>query len=108
MSGVPGNTTEAALSGMDIEDMSEWICETCVNYPPSSLSGKPCCTCDPDDPLLNCYQRKEPDFDLDLFIECAKRYGAEVSKCKPGSGGVYVDGKKITAKELFNETELLS
>lgn len=34
-------------------------CETCVYYLPSSLDGKPCCICDPNDPLLNCYQEKE-------------------------------------------------
>lgn len=34
-------------------------CETCICYPPSSLDGKPCCVCDPSDPLLNCYQEKE-------------------------------------------------
>lgn len=38
---------------------SDWICESCVNYPPSSCDGKPCCACDPDEPMLNCYQRKE-------------------------------------------------
>ena len=44
---------------LDITIMSEWICESCVHYPPSSCDGKPCCMCDPDDPMLNCYQRKE-------------------------------------------------
>ena len=34
-------------------------CETCIYYPPSCLNGKPCCVCDPSDPLLNCYQEKE-------------------------------------------------
>ena len=37
----------------------EWICESCIYYPPSSCDGKPCCMCDPDDPMLNCYERKE-------------------------------------------------
>lgn len=36
-----------------------WICETCVYYPPSSYDGKPCCMCDPEDPILNCYEEKE-------------------------------------------------
>lgn len=38
-------------------------CESCIHYPPSAAGGKPCCFCDPTDPLLNCYQRKddEPD-----------------------------------------------
>lgn len=39
--------------------MVDWICETCIHYPPSSLDGKPCCMCDPDDPMLNCYCEKE-------------------------------------------------
>lgn len=38
---------------------SDWICESCVHYPPSSCDGKPCCFCNPDDPLLNCYRKKE-------------------------------------------------
>lgn len=37
----------------------DWICESCIYYPPSSCDGKPCCMCDPDDPMLNCYERKE-------------------------------------------------
>ena len=36
-------------------------CEYCIHYPPSASDGKPCCFCDPIDPLLNCYQRKERD-----------------------------------------------
>lgn len=41
------------------EQEADWICETCIHYPPSSLDGKPCCMCDPDDPMLNCYCEKE-------------------------------------------------
>lgn len=37
----------------------EWICESCINYPPSSGDGKPCSMCDTDDPLLSCYQENE-------------------------------------------------
>ena len=37
----------------------EWICESCIYFPPSSGDGKPCCVCDPDDPALNCYCKKE-------------------------------------------------
>ena len=49
---------------LDTTIMYEWICESCVHYPPSSCDGKPCCMCDPDDPMLNCYQRKEgADYD---------------------------------------------
>lgn len=35
-----------------------YICESCVYGPPSSSDGKPCSACDPDDPLMNCYQSK--------------------------------------------------
>lgn len=35
-----------------------YICESCIYSPPSSLSGKPCSACDPDDPLTSCYQGK--------------------------------------------------
>lgn len=31
-------------------------CDTCVFYPPSACDGKPCCMCDTDDVLFNCYQ----------------------------------------------------
>ena len=40
--------------------MSEnYPCADCRWSPPSSCDGKPCCACDPDDPLLNCYARRE-------------------------------------------------
>lgn len=43
--------------------MADCICETCIYYPPSSLDGKPCCMCDPDEPMMNCYQKKEEEQD---------------------------------------------
>ena len=43
--------------------ISETTCESCIHYPPSALDGNPCCFCDPIDPLLNCYQRKDDDID---------------------------------------------
>mgnify|MGYP004510998009 FL=1 len=39
-------------------------CEYCIHYLPSAADGKPCCFCDPKDPLLNCYQRKDEDIDV--------------------------------------------
>lgn len=36
-----------------------YICDSCVYSPPSSSDEKPCCACEPDNPFLNCYQRKE-------------------------------------------------
>lgn len=35
------------------------LCDTCVHYPPSSFGGKPCSMCNPNDPVLDCYQRRE-------------------------------------------------
>ena len=45
------------------DKMSNWICESCVHYPPSSCDGKPCSFCDPDDKYLNCYEKFEEDED---------------------------------------------
>ena len=39
--------------------MEEWLCETCIYYPPSCLSGKPCCFCEPDEPILSCYSERK-------------------------------------------------
>ena len=38
---------------------SERICESCIHYPPSSYDEKPCCICDPHNPVLNCYCKNE-------------------------------------------------
>lgn len=49
-----------------------YICESCVFGPPSSGDGKPCSTCDPCDPLLNCYIRKannEDTFRHDNWVD---------------------------------------
>lgn len=35
-----------------------WNCESCVCYPPSFCDGKPCSICEPNDPFLNCYEKK--------------------------------------------------
>lgn len=42
----------------------ELILSEFYTYPPSAAGGKPCCFCDPTDPLLNCYQRKDDDIDV--------------------------------------------
>ena len=39
--------------------MTEWICESCVHYPPSSGDGKPCSMCDNDIPVLDFYFENE-------------------------------------------------
>lgn len=33
-------------------------CKDCRYYPPSSTDGKPCCACDPANPLTNCHVEK--------------------------------------------------
>ena len=35
-----------------------WLCEKCIYYPPSSCDGKPCCVCDPDEPLMSCFEER--------------------------------------------------
>lgn len=52
-----------------IERVTHWMpipqppkvdhCADCVHYPPSSTDGKPCCACDPANPLTNCHETKE-------------------------------------------------
>ena len=50
--------------------MAEWICKSCVNYPPSSSDGKPCTMCDTDDVLLSAYsERDDKEFYKDLLME---------------------------------------
>lgn len=36
-------------------------CEECVHWPPSAMSGKPCCFCYPDTPMnyLDAYKKFE-------------------------------------------------
>ena len=47
---------------------SEPICESCIHYPPSSCDEKPCCICDPHDPVLNYYCKNEN------MADCRKCY----------------------------------
>lgn len=49
-------------------------CEDCVNWPPSAMSGKPCCFCYPGTPM-NYFQRKEEQKDMGNteFTEKAKK-----------------------------------
>lgn len=37
---------------------ADWICVSCVNYPPSAYDGKSCCACIPDEPLMSCYEAR--------------------------------------------------
>lgn len=47
-----------AITAEELFRNSQGTCETCANYPPSSCDGKPCCICEPADPMLNCYEPK--------------------------------------------------
>ena len=39
--------------------MTEWICESCVHYPPEPYGGKPCAAKDTTEcPLRNYYKEK--------------------------------------------------
>lgn len=46
------------------EIAKNYPCFTCIWSPPSASDGKPCCACDPDDPMLNCYERREERHDF--------------------------------------------
>lgn len=35
------------------------ICDTCVHFPPSTFGGKPCSFCDPLNPEMTAYARRE-------------------------------------------------
>ena len=40
--------------------MENWICKTCIYYPPNSSDEKPCWDCNVDDPFMSCYVEKNP------------------------------------------------
>ena len=42
-------------------DKKVYLCADCRLSPPSSGDGKPCCACDPDDPLVSCYEKREAE-----------------------------------------------
>ena len=51
-----------AATGGGVTAMADYVCEGCIHAPPGSGDGKPCCMCDHDDPLMNCYcEREEQD-----------------------------------------------
>lgn len=41
------------------ETSAVWICDSCVHGPPSLFNGSPCAACNPDDAILNYYQKRE-------------------------------------------------
>lgn len=42
-------------------------CATCIWSPPSVFGGKPCFHCDTNDPLLNCYRRREEADEMEVL-----------------------------------------
>lgn len=40
-------------------------------------------------------------FDIDLFLQCAKEYGAVIRECEPGKGGIFVKWKRINVEDIF-------
>lgn len=45
--------------------MSEWICESCVHYPPSTFGSKPCAICNPQSDIFNCYESRDSYEDIE-------------------------------------------
>lgn len=58
-------------------------CDTCVFYPPSACDGKPCCVCDTDDVLFNCYQPacEKEGADMVEYIKRGAAVAAGGGKC---------------------------
>lgn len=54
---------EIAFPELQVPEVSieppTYPCADCVHYPPSSTDGKPCCACDPANPLTNCHETRE-------------------------------------------------
>ena len=71
--------------------MAKWICQTCVYDPPSACDGKPCCMCDPNDPMLNCYQWKEDAGNIQTEVE---RYAQNKSTSCSNDAGVRTEGEE--------------
>lgn len=38
---------------------------------------------------------------IDKMCELAKFYGFNIHKVAPGEGGIFIDGKELTAKEIL-------
>ena len=57
-------------------NISKWVCESCIYYPPSSTDGKPCTQCNPDDPFWSCYSEKSSNdlsqMDIVYFVKDAQ------------------------------------
>ena len=51
-------TAERRWTGRTVTEMAEYKCDSCAYGPPTSCDGRPCCACDPYDPVLSCYNPK--------------------------------------------------
>lgn len=51
---------------------------------------------------LNKEHHEEPVLDIDLLIHAALDAGATVKKAKPGEGGIFVNGRRLSGDDLKN------
>lgn len=84
-------------------------CEECVNWPPSAMSGKPCCFCYPGTPM-NYFQRKEEQKDMGNteFTEKAKKLVREYTEYNTPDAPVFEVYVVWNAYILGNMKALLS
>ena len=97
-------------------EATEYRCETCVHFPPSSTDGKPCGMCDPDSPMLNAHQKRAADPELtyyepDDYIRrgdalrevCRMQCNDTPEHCEliGGDAREIASGKIITAYDVF-------
>ena len=43
------------------------------------------------------------EFDEDLFINCFRKAGANVTKVEPNQGNIYINGKEININEILSQ-----
>lgn len=65
-------------------------CDTCVFYPPSACDGKPCCVCDTDNALFNCYQPASED-------------GGVLTETRTGGAKIMLCDTCINARAILSE-----
>lgn len=84
-------------------------CKDCVNWPPSAMSGKPCCFCYPDTPM-DYFQRKEEPKDMGNteFTEKAKKLVREYTEYNTPDAPVFEVYVVWNAYILGNMKALLS
>ena len=90
-------------------DVLRMRCEECVHWPPSAMSGKPCCFCYPGTPM-NYFQRKEEQKDMGNteFTEKAKKLVREYTEYNTPDAPVFEVYVVWNAYILGNMKALLS